>query len=704
MDTSMVRKGTLFFFLPVAIIASLAVILSAFFLSAFFIEQFTGILQAQEAERIQSALHLFSQIHFRSIPLFLSTAEERSIQDFLFGRGDPRERALRALEVIDRVVMANELIDSIYLYSSVSGILSTRAGLEKGDSSDPDLLPFLDRLERNGAPLYFVRRTRLQGDEEYRNYITLAIRVLPHMKDSIRCALVANLSERKIRSVLSPSPYYSSLYILAPERIFLSHPQAEMFSTPVEEDERFIQILGFTESVGTKTIVDKKGNRWIATWAEHPELRWLFVTLAPEEKVFALIYRIRNRVIITALLLLALVLAVAYLTSLRLNKRLHRKQVILDFLREKVEEEQKAESYFARWNTPYSLALLVLDREKGESILSTQFSLIEEALEKRLQVTGVYADVLELTERTCIVLLESRGRTLETLETVIKEIYSKFRQVLGGYVFTNSFPVKDLPHAYRTLIEKYKIDYLRKRGELVSITMENAKGESDKKSLSFSSEKTIFNLDLRSLEKALHLKNSMEVQQAFENLLKQLWVGKDPDFFRYTVSVLFRLIPELLQEEAELLLPGGVEGFRSRMSGLEHLEDLATILREVAKQLQEQGSLHGERRKQELLKKVKAIVETRLRDKTLSTAIIASEVGLSVGYLRDLFKSVEGISLLEYLGNKRLERAKQLLKETDMPIREVCNSAGFLNYSYFITYFKKYTGITPKEYRDKFRL
>jgi hypothetical protein len=154
MINSRTIKENFYFFLPIASITSISIIVAAFFLSTLFISQFTRILQAQDAERIESAIHLFSQVHFRSIPSFLSLMEEKPIQDFLYGRGDPRERALRALQILDRAWVNNELIDSVYLYSSVSGILSTRSGWEKDRCSDPELLPFLSKLGSYGTQLY----------------------------------------------------------------------------------------------------------------------------------------------------------------------------------------------------------------------------------------------------------------------------------------------------------------------------------------------------------------------------------------------------------------------------------------------------------------------------------------------------------------------------------------------------------------------
>jgi AraC-like DNA-binding protein len=114
----------------------------------------------------------------------------------------------------------------------------------------------------------------------------------------------------------------------------------------------------------------------------------------------------------------------------------------------------------------------------------------------------------------------------------------------------------------------------------------------------------------------------------------------------------------------------------------------------------ERGLHHGERRQRELIVKVKELVDARLSDRALGTAAIAAEVGLSSSYLRDLFKRREGIALLEYVGKARLALAKRLLTETDDSVRSICDQAGFINYSYFFTYFKKMTGCTPSEYRE----
>ena len=79
---------------------------------------------------------------------------------------------------------------------------------------------------------------------------------------------------------------------------------------------------------------------------------------------------------------------------------------------------------------------------------------------------------------------------------------------------------------------------------------------------------------------------------------------------------------------------------------------------------------------------------------------IAKAVFLTPGHLSKVFKKEEGISLNQYINNKRISCAKQLISHSDVDISEVAVRSGFNSSSYFITYFRKVTGKTPKEYRE----
>ncbi len=67
-----------------------------------------------------------------------------------------------------------------------------------------------------------------------------------------------------------------------------------------------------------------------------------------------------------------------------------------------------------------------------------------------------------------------------------------------------------------------------------------------------------------------------------------------------------------------------------------------------------------------------------------------------------LFKTHTGFTPYEYLINYRINKAKQLLKNTDISVNDVCVCVGFNDESSFIKQFKKATGYTPLNYRRFF--
>ncbi|MDZ5605749.1 helix-turn-helix domain-containing protein [Bacillus pseudomycoides] len=84
---------------------------------------------------------------------------------------------------------------------------------------------------------------------------------------------------------------------------------------------------------------------------------------------------------------------------------------------------------------------------------------------------------------------------------------------------------------------------------------------------------------------------------------------------------------------------------------------------------------------------------------TLNT--IAKSVKLNPSYLSNLFKQEIGISLSEYIQKERIEEAKKLLTLTTCTIVEICTWLNFNDQSYFTKVFKKFTNMTPKQYREK---
>lgn len=81
---------------------------------------------------------------------------------------------------------------------------------------------------------------------------------------------------------------------------------------------------------------------------------------------------------------------------------------------------------------------------------------------------------------------------------------------------------------------------------------------------------------------------------------------------------------------------------------------------------------------------------------------LADYTGLSVSYLSRLFKKELGVSVSDYIREKKIERAQNLLRYSNYSFIEISNYLAFSSQSHFIQTFEKYVGLTPKKYRDKY--
>jgi len=86
----------------------------------------------------------------------------------------------------------------------------------------------------------------------------------------------------------------------------------------------------------------------------------------------------------------------------------------------------------------------------------------------------------------------------------------------------------------------------------------------------------------------------------------------------------------------------------------------------------------------------------------ISLESVADTLGTSPYVLSRAFKAATGTNFIDYLTGLRLEKAKQLLRESELKIHDVAGMVGY-QHSYFNRIFKKLEGMTPTLYRERSR-
>lgn len=123
---------------------------------------------------------------------------------------------------------------------------------------------------------------------------------------------------------------------------------------------------------------------------------------------------------------------------------------------------------------------------------------------------------------------------------------------------------------------------------------------------------------------------------------------------------------------------------------------------DMNRQLDELQEERGRRAKSVLDRALEYIRKHYREDVSLEQA--ADHAGLNPYYLSKLFKLQTGETFIDHITRLRVDKAKQLLKDEQYSLKEICYQVGYNDPNYFSRAFKKAAGVTPSQYRQQSRM
>ncbi len=138
-----------------------------------------------------------------------------------------------------------------------------------------------------------------------------------------------------------------------------------------------------------------------------------------------------------------------------------------------------------------------------------------------------------------------------------------------------------------------------------------------------------------------------------------------------------------------------------RLSRCLSVDELDSLLSQVCRKIVALQSAPEQAEASEPIRKAREIIQRQFSEPGLTVSGIAEEVGMSDSRLSVEFKRVYQETPMECITFSRMHRAQRLLRDTEMPVKDIATECGYYDISAFNRRFKSYTGQTPQQFRQQ---
>lgn len=326
-------------------------------------------------------------------------------------------------------------------------------------------------------------------------------------------------------------------------------------------------------------------------------------------------------------------------------------------------------------------------------------SIIEQFSGKGLCIWPVQTSV----HRCILVVFIEKGRRVEEqldimdLVVGIKESIANRLQLGTVIGLSNaSEQLADIPALYEQAMEAVKTRFYGDKSPIICYReIENARNEGFAESINLQ--------ELYREIQALISYGEREEIEAFADRVLGNQVALQTE--AYVKSIVFTIA-----DVVQIILVNSGESFKSifgeelvlwqKLERFETIRDirrwLCNILISVRDYLDHK---HGSTQAQ-MVEKIKDIIHRRYQEQ-LTVNDISREIFFSAIHANNIFKRETGMTIFDYLTEYRIEKAKELLKDSLSRIYLVAQQVGYANKSHFCLVFRKYTGISPTEFKNK---
>lgn len=194
--------------------------------------------------------------------------------------------------------------------------------------------------------------------------------------------------------------------------------------------------------------------------------------------------------------------------------------------------------------------------------------------------------------------------------------------------------------------------------------------------------------------------NEEAALKALDNIVKEIGTLKS---FVITQCLCFDIINLIIKTLNQM------KGFELRNVDLKkvcsftNLKEFQENISELTSQICIQFAEFKNSQSNELKAGILNYVNLHYGDCNMGLEAVAQEFGVTANYLSRFFKQETGCTFIQYITMIRMDRAKELLMNSDIPVKDIVTRIGYMDTANFVRKFKNYEGITPGQYREKMK-
>ncbi|BDF45767.1 hypothetical protein CE91St58_18440 [Lachnospiraceae bacterium] len=361
------------------------------------------------------------------------------------------------------------------------------------------------------------------------------------------------------------------------------------------------------------------------------------------------------------------------------------------------EEDMQALRKHLNWNNDciYAAALIqkerVLAEGKAERDQALDFFIYKNVIEEILEEYGSgYLLLLGENLYVLVMKLDKSGEAdiishiMEKINSFLKEHFS-FSHIIG---VGEGFMEMELLHlSYAQAQEALRYQFLCEKNSVISY-------ESIKK---YTQNQPFLAEDIeRYFVRFIQMEESVDTKQYIKDMLKEI-IRANGMNLRGFYMCLSSLAVSLQRFFAEIKFHDESQSV-ARIANAENLQETEVILAEVLSECKKYFA--SQKKEDSIAYRVASYIREHYMDSEMSISLLMEQFGISQSYLSRIIKETYGKTVLELIGDVRLEKVKKYLTDTDWGLGEIAEKTGFLSANSLIRFFKSREAITPGKFRE----